>query len=179
MGIRQMKPFNPILGETYKGSFSEGTVITMEHISHHPPISYFYVTSGATASMAITNTSGSSQGTRYWWDRKGQCTLSSKTGKESHGACPRRSWVSTYGQQRLILRRELGVRRQAKPTEVQHYNGKKRQNLQKQKDVVQRRHQRIHIKIRLRYKQIDPKHKHTRRELDAESVSRLGGVVEH
>ncbi len=39
----QRKPFNPILGETFEGFWPDGTNIFMEHISHHPAISYFYV----------------------------------------------------------------------------------------------------------------------------------------
>lgn len=38
------KPFNPILGETFEGFLDENTHIFVEHISHHPPISSFYVT---------------------------------------------------------------------------------------------------------------------------------------
>ena len=42
MQISQWKPFNPILGETYQGGFTD-TKIDIEHISHHPPIAAFYV----------------------------------------------------------------------------------------------------------------------------------------
>ena len=41
--MSQWKPFNPILGETYEGSFVDGSKIYCEHISHHPPITAFYV----------------------------------------------------------------------------------------------------------------------------------------
>lgn len=37
----QLKPFNPILGETLQCHFSDGTQILCEHTSHHPPISNF------------------------------------------------------------------------------------------------------------------------------------------
>jgi hypothetical protein len=37
------KPFNPILGETLQGYFKDGSIIFMEHISHHPPISSFLI----------------------------------------------------------------------------------------------------------------------------------------
>lgn len=40
---RQKKPFNPILGETFQAYWPDGTLIYMEHISHHPPISSFLV----------------------------------------------------------------------------------------------------------------------------------------
>eukprot|EP00890_Picochlorum_soloecismus_P000117 jgi/Picsp_1/1105/NSC_04588-R1_oxysterol binding family protein len=33
------KPFNPIIGETWQASLSDGTCVYMEQISHHPPVS--------------------------------------------------------------------------------------------------------------------------------------------
>ena len=39
----QRKPFNPILGETYEGVWPDGSRISVEHVSHHPPISCFIV----------------------------------------------------------------------------------------------------------------------------------------
>lgn len=42
MLIGQRKPFNPILGETYQG-WINGNPIYLEQISHHPPISAFYM----------------------------------------------------------------------------------------------------------------------------------------
>ncbi|OQR86239.1 PH domain containing protein [Achlya hypogyna] len=41
--VNQNKPFNPILGETYEASLSDGTLIFMEHVQHHPPVSAFYL----------------------------------------------------------------------------------------------------------------------------------------
>lgn len=40
----QWKPFNPILGETYQAKLGDNTKIEVEHISHHPAISQFYIT---------------------------------------------------------------------------------------------------------------------------------------
>jgi hypothetical protein len=37
------KPFMPVLGETFQGSFKDGTSISVEHVSHHPAKSAFYV----------------------------------------------------------------------------------------------------------------------------------------
>ncbi|KAM3139836.1 hypothetical protein pb186bvf_008078 [Paramecium bursaria] len=42
-GARQKKPFNPILGETFQGTWQDGTEIYIEHTSHHPPISHFFI----------------------------------------------------------------------------------------------------------------------------------------
>lgn len=41
MRANQCKPFNPLLGETLEGKYSDGTKIYMEHTSHHPPVSNF------------------------------------------------------------------------------------------------------------------------------------------
>ena len=35
------KPFNPHLGETLEADFEDGTTLSMEHISNHPPITLF------------------------------------------------------------------------------------------------------------------------------------------
>lgn len=34
------KPLNPILGETFQAKLKDGSMVYMEQISHHPPISY-------------------------------------------------------------------------------------------------------------------------------------------
>ncbi|EFJ41509.1 hypothetical protein VOLCADRAFT_121628, partial [Volvox carteri f. nagariensis] len=42
--VERMKlPFNPILGETWQASLSDGTTMFMEQISHHPPVSAFHM----------------------------------------------------------------------------------------------------------------------------------------
>ena len=40
---QQLKPFNPMLGETYQCFWDDGTKMYLEHISHIPPISQFYI----------------------------------------------------------------------------------------------------------------------------------------
>ncbi len=40
---RWRKPFNPILGETWQASLSDGSAICIEQISHHPPVSAFHI----------------------------------------------------------------------------------------------------------------------------------------
>ncbi|KAI9992191.1 hypothetical protein PInf_017576 [Phytophthora infestans] len=42
--IGQLKPFNPILGETFQSTLNDGTDVSCEHTSHHPPISNFQFT---------------------------------------------------------------------------------------------------------------------------------------
>lgn len=37
------KPFNPILGETWSGSFPDGTQVYFEQTSHHPPVSHWEI----------------------------------------------------------------------------------------------------------------------------------------
>lgn len=72
----QMKPFNPILGETYQGFLSDGTNIFCEHISHHPPITNylvedidnkyrFYGSSEFTASMGANSLRTAQEGNNY------------------------------------------------------------------------------------------------------------------
>ena len=39
----QLKPFNPILGETFQGEINDSTDVYLEHTSHHPCVSNFYV----------------------------------------------------------------------------------------------------------------------------------------
>lgn len=39
--VTNTKPFNPILGETFQGSYKDGSQIFLEQTSHHPPISSF------------------------------------------------------------------------------------------------------------------------------------------
>ena len=42
----QLKPLNPHLGETYQCEWEDGSKFYIEHISHHPPITRLYITSG-------------------------------------------------------------------------------------------------------------------------------------
>lgn len=41
--MQQLKPFNPLIGETLEATLEDGTIIFIEHTSHHPPISNFYI----------------------------------------------------------------------------------------------------------------------------------------
>ncbi|KAH7460316.1 hypothetical protein PRIC1_014517 [Phytophthora ramorum] len=41
--VGQLKPFNPILGETYEATYADGTQVFVEHVSHHPVKSAFTV----------------------------------------------------------------------------------------------------------------------------------------
>ena len=43
MSVEMRKPFNPIIGETFEACWPDNSKIYVEHISHHPPISYFLV----------------------------------------------------------------------------------------------------------------------------------------
>lgn len=42
-GLKQQKPFNPLLGETYQACFEDNTRVYCEHTSHHPPISNYLI----------------------------------------------------------------------------------------------------------------------------------------
>lgn len=39
----QLKPFNPLLGETLQSTLPDGTKVYCEHISHHPPITSYLI----------------------------------------------------------------------------------------------------------------------------------------
>lgn len=43
LGTRQEKPFNPLLGETFQGTFDDGTLVYVEHTAHNPPTDHFDV----------------------------------------------------------------------------------------------------------------------------------------
>ena len=42
MAVAQLKPFNPILGETFQTKIND-VMFYMEQTSHHPPIFNYYV----------------------------------------------------------------------------------------------------------------------------------------
>lgn len=43
LGVKQEKPFNPLLGETMQGVFPDGARIYCEHTMHNPPTDHFYI----------------------------------------------------------------------------------------------------------------------------------------
>jgi hypothetical protein len=43
LALRKMKSFNPLLGETFECTISDGSQVCVEQISHHPPITAYYV----------------------------------------------------------------------------------------------------------------------------------------
>ena len=43
----QLKPLNPMLGETYQCEWEDGSKLYFEHTCHTPPISHFYLKSGS------------------------------------------------------------------------------------------------------------------------------------
>ena len=72
----QLKPFNPILGETFEGFLDDGTKLFCEHISHHPPITTylmedvdnlysFYGSAEFTAQLGANNLKTSQSGNNY------------------------------------------------------------------------------------------------------------------
>jgi hypothetical protein len=38
---KQLKPFNPLIGETFQGEFEDGTKVYVEHTSHYPTVASF------------------------------------------------------------------------------------------------------------------------------------------
>ena len=43
LGARKLKSFNPLLGETFECSVSDGSQVYTEQICHHPPITAYYI----------------------------------------------------------------------------------------------------------------------------------------
>jgi hypothetical protein len=73
----QNKPFNPLLGETNQGSFSDGSRYYCEHTSHHPPISH-YLLEGANNSFRMSGYYefiGKMSGNAFVSGLRGPCTL--------------------------------------------------------------------------------------------------------
>ena len=72
-----MKPFNPLLGETNQGSFSDGTRYYMEHTCHHPPITH-YLIEGANDSFRMSGYYefiGKMSGNAFISGLRGPCTV--------------------------------------------------------------------------------------------------------
>jgi hypothetical protein len=72
----QLKPFNPILGETLQSKMPDGSKVFCEHISHHPPITAFLLEDAEnayrfhgciefTASMGTNSLRAGQEGTNY------------------------------------------------------------------------------------------------------------------
>jgi hypothetical protein len=79
----QLKPFNPILGETLQSTMSDGSKVYCEHISHHPPITAFlledvekeYTFNGAiefTANLGTNSMRAGQEGNNYIRFKDGQ-----------------------------------------------------------------------------------------------------------
>lgn len=43
MGCKQLKPFNPFLGETFEGEFPNGAKIYVENVTHKPLVARFLI----------------------------------------------------------------------------------------------------------------------------------------
>jgi hypothetical protein len=76
-GEWEKKPFNPILGEQFYCNWDDGTRIICEQVSHHPPVSGFYITND-NAGIQLMGHDGQKtrfSGTQMLVDQIGYCTL--------------------------------------------------------------------------------------------------------
>ncbi|KAI8329109.1 hypothetical protein BC941DRAFT_443467 [Chlamydoabsidia padenii] len=76
-GEWEKKPFNPILGEQFYCNWDDGTRIICEQVSHHPPVSGFYITNDK-AGVSVMGHDGQKtrfSGTQMLVDQVGYCTL--------------------------------------------------------------------------------------------------------
>ncbi|KAG1472644.1 hypothetical protein G6F56_001414 [Rhizopus delemar] len=76
-GEWEKKPFNPILGEQFHCEWEDKTHIVCEQVSHHPPVSGFYI-ENKEAGVVVTGHDGQKtrfSGTQMLVDQIGYCTL--------------------------------------------------------------------------------------------------------
>lgn len=76
-GEWEKKPFNPILGEQFKCSWDNGTRIVCEQVSHHPPVSAFYI-ENKEAGVIVNGHDGQKtrfSGTQMLVDQVGYCVV--------------------------------------------------------------------------------------------------------
>ncbi|KAG0169622.1 Oxysterol binding protein [Apophysomyces sp. BC1034] len=77
-GEWEKKPFNPILGEQFLCAWENGTRITCEQVSHHPPVSGFYI-ENKEAGVTVNGHDGQKtrfSGTQMLVDQVGYCVVS-------------------------------------------------------------------------------------------------------
>ncbi|KAF7732116.1 Oxysterol binding protein [Apophysomyces ossiformis] len=77
-GEWEKKPFNPILGEQFLCDWENGTRIVCEQVSHHPPVSGFYI-ENKEAGVAVNGHDGQKtrfSGTQMLVDQVGYCVVS-------------------------------------------------------------------------------------------------------
>ncbi|KAI7888520.1 uncharacterized protein EV154DRAFT_517289 [Mucor mucedo] len=76
-GEWEKKPFNPILGEQFLCQWQDNTRIVCEQVSHHPPVSGFYI-ENKEAGVIVNGHDGQKtrfSGTQMLVDQIGYCTL--------------------------------------------------------------------------------------------------------
>ncbi|CAO0794709.1 unnamed protein product [Mucor circinelloides] len=76
-GEWEKKPFNPILGEQFLCKWDDNTRIVCEQVSHHPPVSGFYI-ENKEAGVIVNGHDGQKtrfSGTQMLVDQIGYCTL--------------------------------------------------------------------------------------------------------
>ncbi|KAJ6232620.1 oxysterol-binding protein [Anaeramoeba flamelloides] len=82
LSLTNCKPFNPVLGETYQCSFSNGTKIFCEQTAHHPPSSNFELIGPNEKYHFFGNGiwSASFRGNKINCSQEGKCQLNFKDG---------------------------------------------------------------------------------------------------
>ncbi|KAI7871834.1 hypothetical protein BDF14DRAFT_1718231 [Spinellus fusiger] len=85
-GEWEKKPFNPILGEQFFCSWDNGTTITCEQVSHHPPVSGFHI-EHKQAGVVVDGHDGQKtrfSGTQMLVDQVGYCLVKLTQHDESY-----------------------------------------------------------------------------------------------
>ena len=81
MGVKQEKPFNPLLGETMQGSFPDGGKIYCEHTMHNPPTDHFYIVAGGYSVYGYYQLDGSFTGNSLVGSFRGPTTVYFRDGQ--------------------------------------------------------------------------------------------------
>eukprot|EP01022_Parablepharisma_sp_SALTPOND_P028751 TRINITY_DN71638_c0_g1_i1.p1 TRINITY_DN71638_c0_g1~~TRINITY_DN71638_c0_g1_i1.p1 ORF type:complete len:480 (+),score=42.77 TRINITY_DN71638_c0_g1_i1:187-1626(+) len=84
LALRKMKSFNPLLGETFQCTISDGSQVAIEQISHHPPITAHYVVGPNRCYVQGGNEEyeGSFKGNCFVFNFHHRCKLTFKDGQE-------------------------------------------------------------------------------------------------
>ncbi|KAI9020715.1 hypothetical protein CLU79DRAFT_755165 [Phycomyces nitens] len=85
-GEWEKKPFNPILGEQFFCSWDDETQITCEQVSHHPPVSGFYIENKKSGVTVIGHDGQKTRfsGTQMMVDQVGYCLVKLTHHNESY-----------------------------------------------------------------------------------------------
>lgn len=108
LALRKMKSFNPILGETFQCSIADGTQVSVEQISHHPPITAYYAVGPKRCYVQGGNEEyeGSFKGNHFDFSFKTHCKITFRDGQEISWLCKPRIKAAglIFGDTHLLIK---------------------------------------------------------------------------